>query len=59
MTSKEVVIRKGEIADLNHLVALNYALFQEDAGQRDPLMNLNWPRAQGKWRGTFFKTDFR
>jgi ribosomal protein S18 acetylase RimI-like enzyme len=30
------------------IVALNNALFQEDAGQRDPFMNLDWPRQEGE-----------
>jgi ribosomal protein S18 acetylase RimI-like enzyme len=29
------------------IVELNAALFQEDAGQRDPFMNLNWPKEEG------------
>jgi ribosomal protein S18 acetylase RimI-like enzyme len=28
-------------------VSLNAALFQEDAGQRDPFMNLDWPHEEG------------
>lgn len=40
-------IRKAEHDDLEVIVALNHALFQEDAGQRDPYMNLNWAQEEG------------
>ena len=40
-------IRKAKEKDIGEIVELNYALFQEDAGQRDPFMNLNWPREEG------------
>jgi ribosomal protein S18 acetylase RimI-like enzyme len=47
MATKEVNIRRAEEKDTGEIVELSYALFQEDAGQRDPLMNLNWPREEG------------
>lgn len=40
-------IREAEHDDLEVIVALNHALFQEDAGQRDPYMNLNWAQEEG------------
>lgn len=40
-------IRAAEDDDLEAIVALNHALFQEDAGQRDPYMNLDWAREEG------------
>ncbi len=43
----EVTIRRAGEADVSAIVELNYALFQEDARQRDPFMNLNWPREEG------------
>jgi len=41
-------IRAAEHEDLEVVVALNHALFQEDAGQRDPYMNLNWAQEEGR-----------
>ena len=35
------------MADLDTVVKLNYGLFQEDAGQRDPYTNLNWAKEEG------------
>ncbi|GAB4444614.1 MAG: hypothetical protein OHK0015_46160 [Chloroflexi bacterium OHK40] len=32
-------IRPAELADVPAIVALSDALFREDSGQRDPLMN--------------------
>ena len=43
----DLTIRQTTIDDLPVLVELNYALFQEDAGQRDPTLNLEWPRKHG------------
>lgn len=43
-----VRIRPAGESDLDVIVALNHALFQEDAGQRDPYMNLNWARQEGR-----------
>ncbi|MEM8533250.1 MAG: GNAT family N-acetyltransferase [Chloroflexota bacterium] len=47
MTHSEVQIRQANDTDLTAIVELNYGLFQEDAGQRDPSMNLEWPRQHG------------
>lgn len=41
-------IRPADEGDLDVIVALNHALFQEDAGQRDPFMNLDWARQEGR-----------
>lgn len=40
-------IRMADDGDLDAIVVLNAALFQEDAGQRDPFMNLDWPQQEG------------
>ena len=40
-------IRPATTADVERIVQLNHALFQEDAGQRDPTMNLNWALEEG------------
>ena len=42
-----VTIRRAGVEDVPTLVALSDGLFQEDAGQRDPFMNLAWPREEG------------
>ena len=44
MAEAGVQIRKAISDDIASIVELNFALFQEDAGQRDPYMNLNWPK---------------
>lgn len=41
-------IRAATVADVACIVQLNHALFQEDAGQRDPTMNLNWALEEGE-----------
>ena len=43
-----ISIRKATEEDVQTLVALNHELFQEDAGQRDPQMNLNWALEEGE-----------
>ena len=53
MAEYDVQIRKATADDISAIVELNFALFQEDAGQRDPYMNLNWPKEEG--RAHFFK----
>lgn len=35
-------LRAATPADLDTVVGFSHKLFQEDAGQRDPFMNLNW-----------------
>lgn len=47
MAETGVQIRKATSDNIASLVELNFALFQEDAGQRDPYMNLNWPKEDG------------
>ncbi|MFJ5973391.1 GNAT family N-acetyltransferase [Streptomyces sp. NPDC093060] len=46
----EVVVRKAEHADVDGLVACSRALFAEDAGTRDPSINIDWPREHGPQR---------
>jgi GNAT superfamily N-acetyltransferase len=41
-------IRRARVEDVVVIVELSSALFREDAGQRDPFMNLNWPRGEGR-----------
>jgi ribosomal protein S18 acetylase RimI-like enzyme len=48
MTEKEIEIRRATETDVQSIVKLSYALFQEDAGQRDPFVNLEWPKEEGK-----------
>ncbi|MEV5931921.1 GNAT family N-acetyltransferase [Streptomyces sp. NPDC093250] len=47
---QEVVVRKAEQADVKGLVACSSALFAEDAGTRDPSINIDWPREHGRQR---------
>lgn len=47
MLQADVEIRKADENDVPIIVVLNQALFQEDVGQRDPFMNLNWPQEEG------------
>ncbi len=42
-----VTIRRAGLEDVPSLVTLSDGLFQEDAGQRDPFMNLDWPAQEG------------
>ncbi|MFE6622224.1 GNAT family N-acetyltransferase [Streptomyces sp. NPDC057740] len=46
----EVVVRKAEQADVEGFVACSSALFAEDAGTRDPSINVDWPREHGPQR---------
>jgi hypothetical protein len=41
-------VRRTELADLPAIVALCNALFREDSGQRDPLMNHDWAQQHGQ-----------
>ena len=43
----EIKIRIAQTPDVDSIVSLNHALFQEDAGQRDRTMNLNWALKSG------------
>ena len=43
----DIKIRSAGVKDLDTVVHFSYALFQEDAGQRDPFTNLNWPLEEG------------
>ncbi len=48
MKPEEVSIQVGAAADVETIVKLNHQLFQEDAGQHDPFMNLNWAQEHGR-----------
>jgi hypothetical protein len=48
MVERGVVTRKATRSDMRTVVELSAALFQEDAGQRDSFMNLEWPRLEGE-----------
>ncbi len=41
-------IRQATEDDVLAIVQLNHALFQEDAGQRDAAVNLEWAQAHGR-----------
>lgn len=56
MTPVNLVIKRATPRDVPIIVELNQALFQEDAGQRDPFMNLNWPQEEGS---EYFTTHLR
>ena len=44
----EVRVRRAGEGDVPEVVGLSAALFREDAGQRDPSMNLDWPAEEGR-----------
>ncbi|MFE2267242.1 GNAT family N-acetyltransferase [Streptomyces griseosporeus] len=46
----EVIVRPAQMGDLDGLVACSSALFAEDAGTRDPSVNVGWPREFGPER---------
>ena len=48
MSGTEVWIRQTGTDDVADIVELSSALFREDAGQRDPFMNLDWPAEEGE-----------
>jgi GNAT superfamily N-acetyltransferase len=41
-------VRRAGSADIAAIVALSDTLFQEDSGQRDPLMNHDWAKQHGQ-----------
>ena len=45
--NERILVRNATEADVEAIVTLNHGLFQEDAGQRDPFMDLDWPLAHG------------
>lgn len=47
MSEIAVTVRRGTITDLDGIVGCSSALFAEDAGTRDPTLNVNWPREHG------------
>ncbi|GAB3911701.1 GNAT family N-acetyltransferase [Kibdelosporangium lantanae] len=53
----EIEIRPARPEDIPGLVESSAALFTEDAGQRDPTMNTNWPHEHGTERFTETTTD--
>ena len=48
MAQENIIIRQATKNDVPTLVRLNHALFLEDAGQRDPFMDLDWPLKEGE-----------
>lgn len=48
----QIKVRAARPEDMPGLVASSAALFAEDAGQRDPTMNVNWPHEHGTRRFT-------
>jgi ribosomal protein S18 acetylase RimI-like enzyme len=53
----EVIVRRAEPADVEGLVACSGALFAEDAGTRDPSIDINWPHEHGAQRFASGLTD--
>lgn len=49
----EARIRTARAEDVEDIVALNAALFREDAGTRDPFTHVGWPGEEG--RGHFLR----
>ncbi|WP_326825605.1 GNAT family N-acetyltransferase [Streptosporangium sp. NBC_01639] len=47
MSETGVVVRPATVADLEGVVACSSALFAEDAGLRDPTVNVAWPAERG------------
>ncbi len=43
-----LIVRRARNDELDKVVGFNAQLFKEDAGQRDPLVNQNWPQDEGK-----------
>ncbi|MEV8630176.1 GNAT family N-acetyltransferase [Streptosporangium sp. NPDC051023] len=50
MSEIGIVVRPATAADLDGVVACSSALFAEDAGTRDPTLNVSWPRQYGQAR---------
>ncbi|GAA3129390.1 GNAT family N-acetyltransferase [Planomonospora alba] len=50
MSEIAVTVRPARAEDLDGVVACSAALFAEDAGARDPSLNLAWPREHGQAR---------
>ncbi|MFL6075941.1 MAG: GNAT family N-acetyltransferase [Mycobacteriales bacterium] len=48
----DVRVRVARVEDIPGLVASSAALFAEDAGTRDPTMNVEWPHQHGHLRFT-------
>ncbi len=47
MGSPEIPVRRAVQGDMRAIVGLSAVLFREDAGGRDPSVNLDWPREEG------------
>lgn len=48
MRQNNIEIIQATPLDVKSIVTLNHALFQEDAGQRDPSVNLEWAKQEGE-----------
>jgi ribosomal protein S18 acetylase RimI-like enzyme len=46
-SQSEVTVRRARAADIPGLVASSAALFAEDAGTRDPAVDIDWPLRHG------------
>ncbi|MDX3757595.1 GNAT family N-acetyltransferase [Streptomyces sp. AK02-04a] len=57
INGNEVIVRRAEQTDIDGLVARSSALFAEDAGARDPGVDINWPRKHGPQRFSSGLTD--
>lgn len=59
MPAADVTIRDATKRDLRRIAALNAGLFLEDAGTRDPFIDLSWPDKHGIRYFTEFLNDER
>ncbi|WP_327319883.1 GNAT family N-acetyltransferase [Streptomyces sp. NBC_01235] len=48
VTDREVTVRVARTQDIPGLVASSAGLFAEDAGTRDPSVDVDWPRRHGE-----------
>ena len=47
MSEQEVIVRRARAEDVPGIVVSSSRLFAEDGGERDPSLNLDWPRLHG------------
>ncbi|MFE7760825.1 GNAT family N-acetyltransferase [Streptomyces sp. NPDC057438] len=47
MSDQEVIVRRARTEDIPGIVVSSSRLFAEDGGERDPGLNVDWPREYG------------
>ncbi|MBE4733912.1 MULTISPECIES: GNAT family N-acetyltransferase [Streptomyces] len=47
MSEQEVIVRRARAEDVPGIVVSSSLLFAEDGGERDPSLNVDWPRLHG------------